>query len=352
MSHNLDGFEALLMLECETPPIFAFESPEQAGRISVIIPLYNGAAFLEQTLHSVWEQTLDPARIEIVLADDGSTDGSLELAQRLQAESPCAMQVLTHPDHANRGVSATRNLCLRHAQGQYIALLDADDQFLPRRLEASLAHFAAHPECDALGSFGINVDESGKPVTGYNGTSQAGNYRDLEADLDPPFTFEQLWVSYPIVNSSISLRRRAAGEVGGYPETMAHQAEDWFLMLLISLQSPIACIEESLMRYTHHPGSYTTLYHIHQFDKGARYEVLLHVVSWMSRRPAYRERGMALFRKEYPLLASTESTPNLTHLPLILKNAWKTFRRVGPVRSARMLTTTLCSALRRTDADS
>jgi glycosyltransferase involved in cell wall biosynthesis len=275
------------------------------GRVTVVIPAYNAERFLEETVRSVWAQTLPADRIEIVLVDDGSKDGSYELALHLRQQSPVAMHVLTHPGGANRGVSATRNLALSHATGEFVALLDADDVYLPERLARGVEFMAAHPECRALCSLGDNVDEHGAVGIGVNGTATAGEYRALSPKLQPPFTFEQLWETYPVANSSLLMRRWAIAEAGGYAAEMAHQAEDLLLVLKLSLQAPIHCLDERLIRYRHHSSSYTTQYHANSFEAGMRLEVLYYLVHWMVvQRPEHRDRGIALFRRNYPLLLS------------------------------------------------
>lgn len=100
--------------------------------ISVIIPVYNAEKYLEQCVRSVLDQTQQD--IEVICVDDGSTDDSLELLNRLAKED----QRLTVLTQANRGAGAARNNGLRHAQGEYLSFLDADDFFEPQMLESAL----------------------------------------------------------------------------------------------------------------------------------------------------------------------------------------------------------------------
>jgi glycosyltransferase involved in cell wall biosynthesis len=104
----------------------AFGGKLQPIRISVVIPVYNGAAFIQRALDSVFTQTY-PAT-EIIVIDDGSTDGTAEI---LVYNQP-AVQVITQP---NSGRSVARNAGMLAAKGDYVAFLDADDQFLPNHLE-------------------------------------------------------------------------------------------------------------------------------------------------------------------------------------------------------------------------
>jgi len=270
------------------------------GRCTVIIPAHNASLFLERAVRSVWSQTIHADRIEIIVADDGSTDDTHALALRLAKESPVRMQVLQHEGGINRDVAPTPQLAARAATGEFIALLDADDAFLPERLASSIAVLQKDLNCAAVCSLGRNVDNSGRSVTGHNGTTTAGEWRTLGEGLQPPFAFEQLWRVDPIANSSLTIRRHSLERVGGFPTLMAHQAEDWLLVLKLSLLAPIPCIDEELMLYTHHAGAYTQTYHSQGWREGARLEAFYHVAWWMLRTPAHAEAGAKFFRREYP----------------------------------------------------
>ena len=87
---------------------------------SVVIPLYNKADTIERTIRSVWEQTY--TSYELIVVNDGSTDGSLDVVNQLSVEGPIIII-----DKPNGGVSSARNAGARVASGEYIALLDGDD---------------------------------------------------------------------------------------------------------------------------------------------------------------------------------------------------------------------------------
>src|SRR5262249_44847302 len=100
--------------------------------------------FFEEAIASVFAQTY--TNWELLLVDDGSTNGSSEIARRYAREHADRIRYLEHPGHQNRGMSATRNLGVRHARGEYVGLLDADDIWLPEKLERQVAILEAHPE--------------------------------------------------------------------------------------------------------------------------------------------------------------------------------------------------------------
>ena len=115
--------------------------------VSVLMPAYNAGPFLAPAIESVLRQTHQ--QWELLVVDDGSTDGTADVARRHAARDP-RVRVLAHPDGAHLGTSATRLLGLRHATGEYVAPLDADDLWLPTKLERQLGELRAHEGIDFL----------------------------------------------------------------------------------------------------------------------------------------------------------------------------------------------------------
>ncbi|MGH7298931.1 MAG: glycosyltransferase family 2 protein, partial [Candidatus Rokuibacteriota bacterium] len=112
--------------------------------VSVVVPFFNAHRFIEESVASVRAQTYPSW--ELLLADDGSDDGSSEIARTHARRDPQRVRYLEQPGHARRGASAARNLAIRHARGRYIALLDADDVWLPNKLASQVAIMDARPE--------------------------------------------------------------------------------------------------------------------------------------------------------------------------------------------------------------
>ncbi len=114
-----------------------------AARVSVIMPAFNCAAFIGEAIESALAQTVAP--FEIIIVDDGSSDGTADA-------------VAAHGDRVtlirqrNQGVAAARNAALRAARGEFVAFLDADDAWAPRKLEVQLACMARHPDMVLLGT--------------------------------------------------------------------------------------------------------------------------------------------------------------------------------------------------------
>ncbi len=112
--------------------------------VSTIIIFLNAERFIREAIESIFAQTYE--HWEILLVDDGSTDLSAEIAQHYAAQAPEKVRYLEHPNHQNRGMSASRNLGIRHSKGEFIAFGDADDAWLPHKLEQQVAIMSSQPK--------------------------------------------------------------------------------------------------------------------------------------------------------------------------------------------------------------
>lgn len=127
--------------------------------ISVIIPVYNAAQFLEKAVHSALQ--FEEVK-EILLIEDASPDHSLSICEKLVAEDS-RIKLYQHPDKGNHGAGATRNLGLEKAQSEFIAFLDSDDYYLPNRFDAEKSMFN-NPNIEGVfGAIGVEyLSEKGK----------------------------------------------------------------------------------------------------------------------------------------------------------------------------------------------
>ncbi len=113
-------------------------------RVSVVISFLNAERFLRETMESVFAQTCQSW--ELLLIDDGSTDASVGISRDYAARFPEKVRYFDHEDHRNRGLTASRNVGIHHARGEFIAVLDSDDVWLPSKLEEQLNILDSHPE--------------------------------------------------------------------------------------------------------------------------------------------------------------------------------------------------------------
>ncbi|GEN74951.1 glycosyltransferase family 2 protein [Chryseobacterium hagamense] len=127
--------------------------------VSIIIPVYNASRFLRKSVDSALQ--FDEVK-EVILAEDGSTDGSLAICKELAAGNP-RIRLFQHPDKGNHGAGATRNLGIDRATQEFIAFLDADDYYLPNRFDAEKEIFR-NPGIDGVfGAIGVDyLSEKGK----------------------------------------------------------------------------------------------------------------------------------------------------------------------------------------------
>ena len=126
--------------------------------VSVILPFLNGGPAFEPALRSILAQTY--SNWELLLCDDGSTDGSLERARALAADK----RVTVWSDGATKGLAARLNECIDRAKGDFIARMDADDISYPDRFRRQVDFLAAHPEVDVVGCPMLIFGEDGTPL--------------------------------------------------------------------------------------------------------------------------------------------------------------------------------------------
>ncbi len=226
------------------------------GLVSVIVIFLDAERFLAEALDSILAQTWD--RWEILLVDDGSTDRSTTIAREYERAHADRIRYLEHPGHANRGMSASRNLGLAAAAGEYVAFLDADDVWLPRKLERQVALLERFPEAGMV---------CGPTEYWYGWT---GRPEDLQRDgivtlgvpedalYHPP---ELLSLLYPLgqhpapCNCSWLIKRKALERVGGFEESFTGFYEDQALLSKIYATTPVYVSSECWDRYRVHPWS-------------------------------------------------------------------------------------------------
>ena len=111
--------------------------------LSVVIPVYNGSGFIESAIQSIYQQSYLPERFEIIVIDDGSLDNSYEVCLALAAKYP-AVRVMRNPH--NLGIAATRNLGVKSAEGEFLAMLDQDDRWHPEKLRRQFDLLNSQPD--------------------------------------------------------------------------------------------------------------------------------------------------------------------------------------------------------------
>ena len=201
--------------------------------VSVVMPVYNAAATVEEALRSLLVQT--HADLEIIVVDDGSTDGTPDVIAGIRD----ARIRLLRQEHL--GLVGALNAGCTLARGEYIARLDGDDIASERRIEAQLAFMEQREEVGLLGTWARIVKEGEPPRIFAPPSSDAALRRCLL--LDSPF-----------VHSSVMFRREAYVESGGYPDGLN---EDYRLWIRIARSWKVAVLPTVLVTHRVYPGSYT-----------------------------------------------------------------------------------------------
>ncbi len=218
--------------------------------VSVIIPLYNAGPYIEETLASVLSQTVTST--EIIVVDDGSTDDGPERVRRHAERHTGRCQLLRHPGGVNRGQGPSRNLGIVAARGEYVAFLDADDVWLPGKLERQMGVFARHPEVVLCYSRMAYVGSGGEPqsLDGFStlGKGVAGR---------PANAFRKLLLENGIPLSSVAARTRVLREFIGFETGPKFQYEDWLLLAEIAFFHPFYFDDVVLVNYRLHGDSFS-----------------------------------------------------------------------------------------------
>jgi glycosyltransferase involved in cell wall biosynthesis len=141
-----------MLTDINTPPFSC------APRITVAMPVYNAGSFLLNAVRSIQAQTV--TEWELLLIDDGSTDGAVDAIEQL---ADARIRILR--DGTNRGLAARLNEAIDAARGRFLARMDQDDISFPQRFERQLALLDARPEIDLTAAWVINIDEDDKPLT-------------------------------------------------------------------------------------------------------------------------------------------------------------------------------------------
>jgi glycosyltransferase involved in cell wall biosynthesis len=293
-----DPFEWLVQSSVSPSGSLRFRNKMVRGMVSVIIPGYKGRNYLQRCFESVWAQEPGPFSLEIVFCDDGCPEQTRVFAAELAQRSDVPVTIVEHPGSANRGVGPARNLAMAHSSGEFLALLDADDEWLPSKCRIQIKYLLEHPEAEVVCGYAHCVDLQNNPVIGWGGGKLAGYFgSDVAAH-----TFEALLDSDPIVNSTVMMRRTAVERCGGYTEVMAHQAEDWLLFQKLSLKAPIYVIPLPVGLYRVHSSSYTATYVKQGYDPAVRWETHLQLLHWLLQDARSREVARKVYRLYTPKL--------------------------------------------------
>jgi glycosyltransferase involved in cell wall biosynthesis len=199
--------------------------------------VYNGARFLAEAVSSILGQTFGD--FELIAIDDGSTDGSLQILQRMSRQDD-RIRIISRP---NTGLVGALNDGVAQACGEFVARMDADDVALPHRFERQCEFLRNRPDCVAVGSAILLMDCDGDPIGVQH---WAATHEEIDQLL--------LAGSSGLAHPAAMIRRAALQQVGGY-RSEYESIEDKDLWLRLAETGRLANLREPLLRYRLHETS-------------------------------------------------------------------------------------------------
>lgn len=221
--------------------------------ITVVMPVYNGEKYLGQALQSLIEQ--DFSRWTVIVVDDGSDDGSAEIARSISDP-----RVRLHRLGTNQGISVALNAGIEMANTEFISRLDADDIASPQRLRVQYEFLQHHPHVGVVGTWGeIFGDRSmvSKPPASHE-----------------KLVAEMLWRN-PLIHSSVMFRKSALPLETGPYRSEWEPCEDYDLWARLSSQVRLSVIPQTLTRHRVHPEQISTVGHKADSEKEKRTAIAL-----------------------------------------------------------------------------
>lgn len=220
--------------------------------VSVIIIFFNGEKFIDETIESVFTQTYD--NWELLLVDDGSTDRGTDIARHYAGRFPERIRYFEHENHQNYGTGASRNLGIHQAKGKYIAFLDADDLWLPKKLEQQVVIMESRHDVAMVYGRTL-VWHSWAGAHQKNGED---HFRDLgvipDSVIEPPklsvFLLRNDFQAPTTSNTLI--RAEIFNRIGMFEENFRGMYEDKAFFIKIFLNFPVYVTDKCYAKYRQH----------------------------------------------------------------------------------------------------
>ncbi|PYS49191.1 MAG: family 2 glycosyl transferase [Acidobacteria bacterium] len=201
--------------------------------VSVIIPTYNYAHFLSEAIQSVCDQTFRD--FEIIVVDGGSTDNTREVVDRFGSRVRYIYQ-------ENLGPIVARNTGIEAARGEYLAFLDADDYWLPQKLERQVALMNERPQVALVYSTIYQFESKSGAIVGEYPVSKCRQGHVLR----------DLYLSCFVPSPTPMVRKSVLTEVGCFDESIRYGSEDWELWMRVAARYELAFVPEPLAMYRYH----------------------------------------------------------------------------------------------------
>ncbi|RKN75907.1 glycosyltransferase family 2 protein [Paenibacillus ginsengarvi] len=211
-------------------------------KISVVMAVYNGELYVQQAIDSVLAQTYD--NFELIVIDDGSTDRTPKILDRLKDK-----RIIKYRLPTNRGAANALNFAIKKARGDWIAVHDADDVSMPERLAVQAGYVLQNPELVAVGSKITCIGENDVDPNQLRRTETNLNYGN-----DSELLYRNRYLVCPICHGTALFSKAKFLEAGGY-DTSFRITYDYDLWLRLFQHGPIGKIDEVLYKYRIHSSS-------------------------------------------------------------------------------------------------
>lgn len=229
-------------------------------KVSVIVPTFNSGSYVKETLLSILTQSYQD--IEIIVVDDASTDNTAEVVNALNSDK--IKYIGLAKNHG--GPSKARNIGVKNALGEYIAIFDSDDIMLPGRIESVVCKMDELPEVGMVCTDAIKFSDKGGDYA-YNHVNPRhyGRFISLKTRcvgnnfyiIDKKHAFDCLFFENYVQTSSVTIRRKVFDEIGYFDETLTN-ADDWDMWFRITNCYDLGFLDEICVRYRIREGSITT----------------------------------------------------------------------------------------------
>jgi glycosyltransferase involved in cell wall biosynthesis len=223
--------------------------------VSTIIIFFNAEAFIQEAIESVFAQTYK--NWELLLVDDGSTDSSAAIALNYTQQYSEKVRYFQHTNHQNLGTGASRNLGVNHSQGEYIAFLDADDVWLPQKLDEQVAILESQPEAAML----YGRIQFWHSWTGKEEDRSRDYFKDLGVQANTLIMPPKLQIlslqkkTKGSTPSSMIFRKSILEKIGGFEECFPRMFEDSAFLAKLHLKAPVFVANNYWVRYRQHENS-------------------------------------------------------------------------------------------------
>ena len=311
--------------------------------VSGIIIFLNEEQFIKEAIDSVFAQTYD--NWELLLVDDGSTDRSTAIARQYAEQYPEKVRYLEHENHQNRGMSASRNLGISNCLGEYVASLDADDIWLPHKLEQQVAIMESQPEAAMVyGPLHRWYSWNGNPEDIHRedlyGFGSNGVHPYSNTLVEPPKLLTLFLQDEYFIPGGALVKREAIASVGGYEEAFRGMYEDTVVHVKLCLTSKVFVSTQCWYKYRMHPEACTHVSWLKGEDTSAQQIYLKWVEKYLSKQgikdpEVWQAFRQVLWRCRHPRLYRLLDYQN--HISQIKGLVAKIGRRTLPVPFRRWL---------------